>query len=131
MKLAGRLQEFQALTKAAIALYDQPFVTSRAKHLLLKSAKAELLALQDSPEAALEELQRIIDDGWRLNWRWETEINFNFNGIRERPEFHAMIRTLSEDMAEQRARTQAMADRGEITPPPADARPTVEQLLNE
>jgi hypothetical protein len=131
LKLTGRSDEFQALTDAAIEFYDKPFAISGRSRLWLKPAKTELLALQDSPDAALAELRRIIDDGWRFSWRWETEINFNLNGIRQTPEFRSMMDEISEDMAEQRASAQAMAERGEISPPPRADQPTIEGLLRE
>ena len=119
------------VTSAAIEFHSKPFAIAGGTRLWLRQVKAELLALQDSPDAALAELRRIIDAGWRYNWRWETEINFNFNGIRETPEFRSMLQEISEDMAEQRARTQAMAEKGEISPPPRTEQPTVEALLEE
>jgi TolB-like protein/Tfp pilus assembly protein PilF len=131
LKLAGRPDEFQALTNAALEFYDKSFAIISGPRLWLKQVKAELLALQDSQEMALAELRRIIDAGWRFNWRWETEINYNFNGIRETPAFQSMIQEISEDMAEQSARTQAMTERGEILPPPPAEKPTVEGLLKD
>jgi TolB-like protein len=131
LKLAGRTDEFRALTEAAIEFYDQPFAITAGPRTWLTSTKAELLALQGSTDAALAELQRIIDNGWRFSWRWEAEINFNLNGIRETPEFRSMLLQLSEDMAGQRARTQAMAERGQILPPPRAEKPTVEGLLKK
>ena len=84
----------------------------------LVPARAEALAILGDDQAALAELRRIIDNGWRTYWRWETDLNPNFNGIRESEVFLALVNELETDMAIQRHRTQAMADRGEIAPPP-------------
>ena len=114
LKLSGRREETLQLLQTAIEFYDQPWAVTGSVRATLVSAKAEALAIMDSEPAALAELRRIVDKGWRMNWRWKTELNFNFNGIREKPEFRAMLDELQADMAVQRANAQAMAARGEI-----------------
>ena len=118
LKMAGRPEEMQHLLDAVLEFYDQPWATSGSMRALLVPARAEALAILGDDRGALTELRRIIDKGWRLSWRWETDLNPNFNGIRESPEFQKMVSELEADMAEQRARTQAMAARGEIALPP-------------
>ena len=118
LKMAGKPEETMKLLDAVIEYYEQPWSTNGTTRFLLVPVKAEALAIMDNEAAALIELRRIIDKGWRLDWRWETELNFNFNGIRETAEFKAMVNELASDMEEQRARVHAMIDRGEITPPP-------------
>jgi TolB-like protein len=117
-KLAGRTDEMRRLLGAAVEFYDQPWAVTGSGRASLVSAKAEALAILDDERGALNELRRIIDKGWRLNWRWETELNFNFNGIRKSPEFRAMVTDLQADMAFQRANVDAMAARGDIRQPP-------------
>ena len=121
LKMSGRPEEMQRLLTAVFEFYDQPWATSGSVRALLVPAKAEALAILGDDQGALIELKRIIDNGWRLSWRWETDLNPNFNGIRETPEFQEMVRELEADMAEQRVRTQAMADRGELASPPSEA----------
>ena len=121
LKMLGRTGEMQRLLTAVIEFYDQPWATSGAMRSWLVPAKAEALAILGDDQGALTELRRIIDKGWRLSWRWETDLNPNFNGIRETPEFQNMLSELDADVAEQRTRAQAMADRGEIAPPPGEA----------
>jgi hypothetical protein len=104
--------------EAVIKFYDQPWSTSGSLRSWLVPAKAQALAILDDEQAALAELRRIVDRGWRLSGRWETDLNSNFNGIRETAGFKAMLAELEADMAVQRASAQAMADRGEIAPPP-------------
>jgi len=118
LNMSGRPAAMQHLLDAVFEFYDQPWATSGSVRALLVPARAEALAILGDDHGALTELRRIIDKGWRLSWRWETDLNPNFNGIRETPKFQKMVRELEADMAEQRTRTQAMADRGEIEPPP-------------
>jgi TolB-like protein len=118
LKMSGKPEEMRRLLGAVFEYYDQPWSTSGAMRAWLVPARAEALAILGEDQAALTELRRIIDKGWRLSWRWETDLNPNFNGIRESPEFQSMVSELEADVAEQRVRAQAMADRGEIAPPP-------------
>ena len=118
LKMLGRTEEMQRVLTAVFEFCDQPWSTSGATRSWLVPARAEALAILGDDRGALTELRRIIDKGWRLSWRWETDLNPNFNGIREAPEFQKMVSELEADMAEQRIRAQAMADRGEIEPPP-------------
>jgi TolB-like protein len=131
LKLAGRTAEFDRLTGAVIEYYDRPFATNGATRFWLKPVKAEALALRGEQDAALKELQRIIDAGWRVFWHWKTEMNFNFHGIRDAPEFQAMVNAISADMAMQRADAQAMEEWGEISEPPQRMPQTIEGLLKE
>ena len=118
LKMAGRPEEMQRLLGAVLKFYDQPWATAGSVRALLVPARAEALAILGDDQGALTELRRIIDNGWRLSWRWETDLNPNFNGIRETPEFQQIVSELEADMAKQRGRTRAMADRGEIESPP-------------
>jgi hypothetical protein len=121
LKMSGRPEEMRRLLGAVIEFYDQPWATSGSVRALLVPAKAEALAILGDDQGALTELSRIIDNGWRLSWRWETDLNPNFNGIRETPEFQNMLSELEADITEQRVRSQAMADRGDIASPPSEA----------
>jgi TolB-like protein/Tfp pilus assembly protein PilF len=118
LKMTGRTKEMRRTLEAVFEFYDQPWSTTGSVRSWLVPAKAEALALLDDEQGALAELRRIIDDGWRLSWRWETDLNSNFNGIRETAGFQAMLAELEADIAVQRASSQAMADNGEIAPPP-------------
>ena len=107
LQLAGRTGAADRLLEAVIEAYDQPYFTTGAGRFHVVSVKAEALALLGEKQAALGELRRIIDNGWRFAWRWETDLNPNFNGLRESKEFQAMISELEADMAQQRiARTK-------------------------
>jgi TolB-like protein/Tfp pilus assembly protein PilF len=118
LKLSGKQAESGKLLRAAIDFYDQPWAVSGSLRAHLVPAKAEALVILGKEASALSELRRIIDKGWRVNWRFETELNFNFNGVRENPEFKVMLEELQADMANQRANAQSMTVRGDIKPPP-------------
>jgi TolB-like protein/tetratricopeptide (TPR) repeat protein len=118
LKLAGRSQDMQRLLNAVLEFYERPGSTGGSDRARLLIVKAEALAVMGKHDEALSELRRIVDDGWRVYWRWETVLNFNFNGVRETPEFLEIVGILTRDMTEQRERAQAMAARGEIPAAP-------------
>jgi tetratricopeptide (TPR) repeat protein len=126
LKLSGREEETRRMLKTAIAAYDQPHFTTGSSRAWLTSAKAEALAILGDEQATLVELRRIVDQGWRVMWRWETELNSNFIGIRGSTEFQALVRRLESDIARQRARTQTMTDSGLISPPPVSLKENLE-----
>jgi tetratricopeptide (TPR) repeat protein len=117
MQIAGRRDAALDLLERVIEWYDQPFSVAGDDRSWLVPVKAEALAVLGRRGAALAELRRVVDAGWRVFWRWETDLNFNFNDLRNSPEFREMIRELAEDMARQRRQAQAMAGLGEMSPP--------------
>lgn len=119
LKLTGRGNETRRLLEEAIRAYDMPGFTAGSQRAWLAPKKAEALAILGNEEAAIAELKNIIDRGWRILWRWETELNSNFINIRDSAGFKALIHELETDTAGQRARTQTLTDSGLIAPPPA------------
>jgi hypothetical protein len=95
--------------------YDVPYAISDE---WVRTGKAQALALLGEKEAALNELRQQVDNGWRLLWRWDTELSPNFESLREEPEFLAIIEFLDADMARQLEDVRAMEAAGEIPLPP-------------
>jgi len=118
LKITGRSTETERLLAAVLAAYDQPFLGGTPFGAGLVPVKAEALAILGEDSQALAELRRIIDLGWRFNWRWKTDLNPNFNNIRQSGAFQAMLAELETDSALQRARTQELAPGGKISGAP-------------
>ncbi len=121
LKMAGQSTKAQSLLEAILAAYDQPGFSNALFPAGLAPVKAEALAILGDQPASLAELRRIIDLGWRFQWRWKTDLNPNFNGVRQSAEFRGMVAELEQDMAQQRFRVQNLAIRNEV-PQPLDAR---------
>jgi len=118
LKMAGKSKETGRLLRSVLNAYDQPYLTSAPYGAGLMPVKAEALAILGERSKSLAELKRIIDKGWRLHWRWKTELNPNFNDVHDSEEFLAMVAELEADMARQRSLAREMAMRGEIAQPP-------------
>jgi TolB-like protein len=118
LQLDGRPERARLLLEAVLAFHQRPLAVAGSQRAWLVPTRAEALSLLGRHDAALAELQRIVDDGWRLYWRWETELNFNFQDIRETDDFRKIVRELTADASEQRARVRAMEANGEMPPPP-------------
>lgn len=108
-KMAGQSQRAGTLAAAAIEAYGQPLFVSGSARAWLLPARAEALAVAGRHEAALDELERIIEVGWRIHWRWETEMNPNFSVLRDHSKFKVLVSRLENDMAEQRALSLAQS----------------------
>jgi tetratricopeptide (TPR) repeat protein len=107
--------EAKKLLKAAIAVYEKPYVATEA---WLTPGKANALALLGEKKAALKALRYQVDKGWRLLWRWNTELNPNLVSLRDDPEFQAIVEFLHTDMSRQLESVRAMEAAGEIPLPP-------------
>ena len=109
--------EAKVLLRAAIAAYDKPYAMAES---WLAPGKAQALALLGEKQAALKELRFQVDRGWRFLWRWNSELNPNFESLREEPEFQAIIEFLRTDMARQLESMRALESAGKTPLPPVD-----------
>jgi tetratricopeptide (TPR) repeat protein len=107
----------KTLLRAAITAYEKPYEMSAT---WLAPGKAHALALLGEKQAALEELRHQVEKGWRLLWRWNTELNPNYESLRENPEFQAIVDFLRADMTRQLEGVRALEAAGEIPSPPGD-----------
>ena len=117
LKMAGRFTEAQSLLEAVLAAYEQPGFANTLFATGLVPVKAEALAILGDQPASLAELRRVIDQGWRMHWRWKTDLNPNFDGVQQSAEFREMVTELEEDMARQRYRVQNLPIRSAVPQP--------------
>lgn len=118
MKLAGRQASAERILQAVVTASEKPYFAGGINGVQAKSARAEALAMLGDEAGSLAELRRIVGLGWRAAWRWKTDLNPNFNLVRNQDEFKLLLRELEADTALQRARVRDMADSGDIAPPP-------------
>ena len=115
--LISENQQREAITllQAAVVVYEEPY---RLAALWQSTGKAQALAMLGEKQAALNELRKLVDNGWRTFWRWDTELNPNFNSLHDDPEFQSIVEFLRTDMTRQREDLRVLEEAGEIPPPP-------------
>ena len=118
LRLAGDEKQARYLLRAVIQFVDQPYALTGSVNQWRVSARARALALLGDNKAALAELQKQIDGGWRVLWRWQIGHSPNFDTLRNEPAFREMVEFLENDMRGQLQEVRGMETRGEIPPPP-------------
>jgi TolB-like protein/Tfp pilus assembly protein PilF len=117
LQMKGQNEMAGNLLRAVISTYEVPYAVTEVWTV---TGKAQALALLGDKQAALKELRIQVDSGWRLFWRWDTELNPNFDSLRKEPEFQAIVEILRTDTARQLESVRAMEAAGEIPSPPGD-----------
>jgi TolB-like protein len=115
LQLENKHDEAKKLLLESIAAYEKPYTVTES---WLASGKAHALALLGEEQAALKELRHQVDKGWRLLWRWNSELNPNFESLRDNPEFKAIVEFLGMDMERQLEDLRVKEAAGEIPLPP-------------
>lgn len=106
LQQVGTRDRAEVLLQRVVAAYCEPGFTSGSARTVILPVRAEALALLGDREAALTELDRVVAAGWRIQWRWETDLNANFITLRDAPGFRRIIARIETDVAEQRRRLQ-------------------------
>jgi TolB-like protein/Tfp pilus assembly protein PilF len=105
----------RTLLQTVITAYEKPYALTA---MWLVPAKAYALALLGQKQAAIDELRRQVNKGWRFHWRWGTELNPSFAMLRDEPEFQAIVKSLRDDMAKQYQHLKAQESSGDFQLPP-------------
>ena len=100
LQRAGEPQQAEAVLKRVVAVYDT-YYTRGAANYPLGIAKVDALALLGREEEALAAMRQLIDDGWRMLWRWSTVFNPNHESLRGNPEYDSMLAEIEQDLARQ------------------------------
>ena len=64
--------------------------------------QVELALLEGRHEAALEELEVLVDGGWSVSWRWEIQHNPIYDPVRKHPRYLAIVERLERHVAAER-----------------------------
>jgi len=98
--LNDQKDQAETLLNVIVQRYDEMYTLGSANYPL-GIAKVDALALLGQKSDAIAELQKAVDDGFRLLWRWETEFNRNHASLLSDPGYIAIIDWLRADMAAQ------------------------------
>jgi TolB-like protein/Flp pilus assembly protein TadD len=97
LQRAGEPEQAQVLLERVVAVYDESYARGAA-NFPLGIAKVDALALLGRKEEALATMRRLIDDGWRMLWRWSTVYNPNHESLRGDPAYESMLSEIEQDL---------------------------------
>jgi TolB-like protein/Flp pilus assembly protein TadD len=86
--------------EAVVETFDAEYTLGSANYPLGIS-KVEALALLDRHDEALSELRRLVDDGWRVSWRFHGLLTHHLDAIRNRNEFKSIMADVEADLERQ------------------------------
>ena len=98
--LSGDASEANVLLNAIVSRYDELYARGSANYPL-GIAKVEALTLLGQREEAISVLQELVTDGWRVNWRWNTEFNPNLASLQGDLQYQAIVNEIEADIAAQ------------------------------
>jgi len=97
---AGRDAQAEKILAAVIGRYDELYKLGAA-NFPLGIAKMDALILLDRKDDALVEFRKLVDDNWRMVWRWSTELNPTHDSLRNNQEYEDLVAEIRDDLAEQ------------------------------
>ncbi len=111
---SGKEEQGRQLLEIAIPVIDAAPILGLWGSYWGKARTYTLLGRKDD---ALAELQRGVDAGWRIGWRYPFDHDPIFDSLRDEPEFAAMRAKIAADMAAQLERVRELEASGEILSP--------------
>ncbi len=98
--LNGDSSQASVLLNAIVRRYDELYARGSANYPL-GIAKVEALVLLGQSEEAISALRELVDDGWRISWRWNTEFNPNLASLQGDLQYQAIVNDIEADIAAQ------------------------------
>ncbi|MEJ2258349.1 MAG: hypothetical protein P8X98_15420, partial [Woeseiaceae bacterium] len=96
----GSEAQARYLLETVVETYDAEYTLGSANYPL-GIAKVEALALLGRHDEALSELRRLVDDGWRVSWRFHGLLTHHLDAIRDRDEFKEIMANIEADLQRQ------------------------------
>jgi TolB-like protein/Tfp pilus assembly protein PilF len=100
MLLNGQKDEAESLLNEIVRRFDELYSRGAANYPL-GIAKVDALALLGQKASAIAALQELVNDGFRLLWRWETVLNPNHISLKNDPAYIEIVDWLEADIAKQ------------------------------
>jgi TolB-like protein/Tfp pilus assembly protein PilF len=100
LQQVGQDQQATALLHAAIAAYEQQYTLGSANYPL-GIAVVDALALLGREEEAVTRLRELAEDGWRVLWHFNTNLNPSHDSLRELPGYQDVLTFIEEDLQRQ------------------------------
>ena len=93
-------EQARVLLETVVRVYDEYYARGAANYPL-GIAKVDALALLGRDEEALATMRQLIDDGWRMLWRWSTVHNPNHASLRGDSAYESMLTEIEQDLVRQ------------------------------
>ena len=100
LQQGGPDQQATALLHAAIAFYEQQYTLGSANYPL-GIAVVDALALLGREEEAVTRLRELAEDGWRILWHFNTNLNPSHDSLRELPAYQNILTFIEDDLRRQ------------------------------
>ena len=101
LRAAGMEEQATALLRATVEVYTAQYTLGSANYPL-GIAVVDALALLGRDDEALARFRELVDDGWRMSWRFRTQLNRNLDSIRDNPAFQSITAEVAADIERQR-----------------------------
>jgi tetratricopeptide (TPR) repeat protein len=88
------------LLESVVETFDAEYTLGSA-NFPLGISKVEALTLLGRHDEALSELRRLVDDGWRVSWRFYGLLTHHLDAIRDTNEFKAIMADIERDLQRQ------------------------------
>ncbi len=100
LQRAGQEQRATELLLATVSAYEEQYTLGSANYPL-GIAVVDALALLGRQDEAVTRMQELADDGWRVMWRFSTQLNPAHDSLREMPEYQAILTFIADDLQRQ------------------------------
>ena len=100
--LTGQSEQGETLLDTIITRFDELYQRGAANYPL-GIGKVDALALQGKKQAAISELRRLVDDGYRVRWQFNTIYNQNHRSLHGDPEYQSILDFIESDIQRQLA----------------------------
>lgn len=100
MLAAGDKSRARMLLEKVVEVYDAEYTLGSANYPLGIS-KVEALALLGHGNEAVTALRKLVDDGWRMRWRFDTQMTKHLDSIRDDTEFTSIVADIEADLENQ------------------------------
>lgn len=99
--VSGSEAQARHLLETVVETFDAEYTLGSANYPLGIS-KVEALTLLGRHDAALSELRRLVDDGWRVSWRFHGLLTHHLDAIRGTDEFKSIMADIEADLQRQK-----------------------------
>ena len=101
LRAAGLEEQATELLRATVEAYTAQYTLGSANYPL-GIAVVDALVLLGRDDEAITRFRELVDDGWRMSWRFRTQLNRNLDSIRDNPDFQSIVGEVAADIERQR-----------------------------